>query len=210
MKNSIFCLLFLSFTVLAIAQNEKEEEKKVPGLDKVTTAALKLERNLIVKDIEALESDIAELNTLSADLATTENIDPKDKQRVEIEMQSSILKLEKRNLQLTKIDAQLDGNELNTAQKEVIEKRSAEIDEELKLLKEEDKALANDQRLEDGDRWELELKRADLYTRLKSAEYQLKLRGKKMKVSKRLKLEKEVKALKEQIELYNQRIEEME
>lgn len=210
MKTTIFSALFLCMSFMLFAQEENPQKKTNNALDKVTTSALKLERKLILRNIEELEKEIAELNSLSADLSTSENIDPKDQQRVEIEMQSSILKLEKRNLKLTKIDVQLDGVELNSSQKETIEKRCSEIDEELQLLKEEDKALANDQRLEDGDRWELELKRADLYTRLKTAEYQLKMSGKKMKVSKRMKLEKEVKELKEQIELYNERIEEME
>ncbi len=111
-------------------------------------------------------------------------------------------------MQLEIVDSKITGNNLSEARESEILNRKKEINDRLTEIEKNDKALAEEELLDNGSEWELKTKRAELIAKLKLAESRLNIGGSSMKPTQRYALEKEIKTLKTRIEALDKKLDE--
>jgi hypothetical protein len=212
MRNKLFFLFILVIqTVYSNAQNQPDKNiNQSPKSDKLDLEKemRELQKDLILDDIKSISKDEAVALELLEELKTIPNSNKRDIQRTELELESCTLRKELKNMQLEIIDSKISGKNLTEARESEILNRKKEINDRLTDIEKNDKALAEDELLDNGSEWELKAKRAELIAKLKLAESRLNIGGSSMKPTQRYALEKEIKALKTRIEALDKKLDE--
>jgi hypothetical protein len=212
MKNNLFVLFILLIQIFyCSAQNQPDKNiNQSPKSDKIDLEKemRELQKDLILDDIKAISKDEADALELLEELKTIPNANKRDIQRTELELESFKIRKELKNMQLEIVDSKITGNNLSEARESEILNRKKEINDRLTEIEKNDKALAEEELLDNGSEWELKTKRAELIAKLKLAESRLNIGGSSMKPTQRYALEKEIKTLKTRIEALDKKLDE--
>lgn len=184
-------------------------------LDAVREEKLRMQRNGLEDEIDYIDNrmdrkknEILELEEEGANHATL--------RRANIDLEIAQLKKEKKELDLERVEAKLNGSGLSKARDKEVEERQDEIKVETyrlnledKNLKAEEKEIKKNLKFEEMGKTDLKKHLLDMKTNRKSKKISLKMKARSMKPERKAELEKEIEILDATIEKYEKRLEEV-
>lgn len=194
-----------------------ESNSSTPAVNPVDFAQMREEKLQMQRN--GLENEIGmhqrRISKQTADLAGMRRDNESDLtiRRAEIDLAIEKLKKEKKELELERVVAKLDGPSLKRDRKKQIDARMDAIAVEIDALKDEDKSLKNEEkdarreeRFEDMGKLELRKHLADKKMKRSNKKVKIKMVGSK---SKKAELEAEIEELDQEIEKYQNRLDEL-